>query len=194
MPREPFEDLPELIRGCRNGEDASWERFLIWFRCTAARVLSRFRNLSEVERGEAEDRARAKVSEEIISGGVRGATNWEIRGFVQTVVTNSARDVWRQRRPTEPLPPLLRDQDGPWPDRQAEFRAKLECLKKLIRAWPPQDQFIFMMKLEQVPAATIRVDLERLYGVFVTTGAVDVRFSRLRANVRDHCLGTMTDD
>jgi hypothetical protein len=149
----------------------------------------RFRNLTDVERGEAEDRARAKVSAEIMSGGVRGETNWEIRGFVQTVVTNSARDVWRQRRPEEPLPPLLRDQDGPWPDRWAELRAKLECSKKLMKTWPPPDQFIFMMKLEQVPASTIKLDLERLYGVFVTVGAVDVKFSRLRANVRDHCFG-----
>jgi hypothetical protein len=75
-----------------------------------------------------------------------------------------------------------------------EIRSKLECSKKLIRTWPPEDQFIFMMKLEQVPAATIKVDLERLYGVFVTIGAVDVKFSRLRASVRDHCLGSITDE
>ena len=57
-----------------------------------------------------------------------------------------------------------------------------------MRTWPPQDQFIFMMKLEQIPSAQIKMDLERVYGVFVTIGAVDVKFSRLRADVRDHCL------
>ncbi len=150
-------------------------------------MLARFPNLSELERGEAEDRARANVSERMLLGRVKGLTDWEIRGFVHTVLINCARDVWRQRRPAEPLPPRLRD-TGPRPDRQAELRAKLECAKKLMRTWPKQDQFIFMMKLEEVPAATIKTDLERLYGVFVTVGAVDVKFSRLRAAVRDHCL------
>ena len=186
VPGESFGDLPELIRRCRGGDAAGWAQFLVWFRLIAVRVLARFRNLSEVERGEAEDRARAKVFSEIMSGGIKGASNWEIRGFVHTVVTNTARDVWRQRRPVEPLPPLLRSGD-PWPDRRAELRVQLDCVKHLVWTWPPQDQFIFIMKLEQVPAATIKADLERLYGVFVTVGAVDVKFSRLRSHIRDEC-------
>src|SRR5262245_56165204 len=100
--RNQIEDLTELIRGCRTGDGLCWAQFLQWFGGAAKRVLNRFPNLSEYERSEAEDSARASLSSEIMSGRIRGSTHWEIRAFVQTVVTNCARDVWRKRRSSEP--------------------------------------------------------------------------------------------
>jgi hypothetical protein len=46
---------------------------------------------------------------------------------------------------------------------------------------------VFIMKLENVSAAAISADAERLYGLSLTSGAIDVKFSRLRAQLRQRC-------
>ena len=65
---------------------------------------------------------------------------------------------------------------------------KLECAEQVLQTWNADDRFIFVMKVERVTAGTIKADLERLFGVFITVGAVDVRFFRLRAELRRRCL------
>lgn len=160
----------------------------MWFRRLARRVLARFSDLTPLEREEAEDAARVKVALEISHHGITGTSSGEITNFAKRVVTNCARDIWKRRRLNEPLPPLLRD-EGPSPWEAAKFQGQLECAKSVLAAWSQENRWIFMMKLNNVTAATIKADLERLFGTYIAVESVDARFSRLRAELRRRCFG-----
>jgi hypothetical protein len=183
--------LCELIQECRAQDEAAWLEFQSRFARIADRVLGRFPNLSQLEREEAQDNARVSAALEINAGRVKATTDGAMVSFMKTVVVNAARDVWRRRRPNDPLPPVLRD-DGPSPAERAKFKAQLDCAERVIGTWNPDDRFIFAMKLEQVPSAVIKADLQRLFCLFITVEAVDVRYFRLRAKVRHEC-GTADD-
>jgi hypothetical protein len=153
----------------------------------AWRVLARFPALSPLEREEIEDGARVAVALAISEGRVRAGSDGEAVSYVRTVVTNAARDAWQRRRAEVPLPELLKD-GGASPQEQVDLASRLACVEQEIGSWSPDSRFIFMMKLEQVSTAGIKLDLERLFGVFVTTEAVDVRYFRLRSALRRACL------
>lgn len=179
-------DPQDLLRRCRESDEEAWSEVFHLFRRVARRVLNGFPNLTSAEREDAEDRALTTLVAEVQRDGLRGTSRGEMVAFVRVVVTNSARDAWRRRRPTEPLPPGLRE-DGPNPAHRTEIRSQLDCARAIIASWPPIDQFVFIMKLEDVSAAAISVDAERLYGMSLTSGAIDVKFSRLRAQLRQRC-------
>jgi len=185
--------LLDLIQRCRNHDEAAWAEFRAWFGRVAARVLSRFSNLTPVEREEAQDDARVKVALEIEAGRITAETDGGVVMFIRTVVLNTARDAWRRRRPNDPLPPMLRDQ-SPSPAEQARFKAQLDCIQALSETWSVDNRFVFGMKLQQVPSTIIKGDLERLFGLFITVEAVDVRFFRLRAELRRRCEIEDSDD
>jgi hypothetical protein len=127
------------------------------------------------------------VALEISGDRITATTDGAIVSFARTVIMNAARDVWRRRRPATSLPPLLRD-ESPSPAERAKSQAQIECAERVIRSWSPENRFLLMMKLEGVAAATIKTDLERLFGLFVSTETIDVRFFRLRGEVRQRCL------
>lgn len=181
-------DLPGLIRRCSANDEVAWEEFCSCFRRVTAGILSGFQNLHPVERELAGDNARANIVKAVLGGRIEGTTNGEILGFFQTVATNCARDVWRERHPTDPLPPLLRDLN-PSPFEAARSRAQLECVRKVMGSWPPDNQFLFVMKLDRVTTATIKADLERKFHVFISPEGVDTRFHRLREELRQRCEG-----
>lgn len=181
-------DLLDLLRRCQNHDEAAWQDFHLWFRRLARRVLTRFPDLSPLEREEAEDAARVKVALQISHDGITGTSSGEITNFGKRVVTNCARDIWKGRRPSEPLPPLLRD-GGPSPFEAAKFQAEIECARGLLAGWSQENRCIFMMKLDNIAAATIKADLGRLFGLYIAVESVDARFSRLRAELRQRCFG-----
>jgi len=178
--------LGELLERCREQDESAWAEFRSSFHRIALRVLARFRGLSRLEKEEAEDTARVAVAIEISEGRVKAKTDGEAVSYARTVVTNAARDVWRRRRPGAPLPMFLRD-GQPSPLDRASVAALLRRTKELIDSWSAENRFVFMMKLENVSTLAIKEDLERLFGVFLTPEAVDVRFFRLRAVVREYC-------
>lgn len=187
VPYSTSVDLLDVLRRCQNHDEAAWQVFHVWFRRLASRVLTRFPDLSPLEREEAEDAARVKVALEISHHGITGTSSGEITNFGKRVVTNCARDIWKRRRPTEPLPPLLRD-DGPSPFEAAKFQSEIECAKRVLAEWGQENRCIFMMKLDNIAAATIKADLERLFGLYIAIESVDARFSRLRAELRQRCF------
>jgi hypothetical protein len=151
-----------------------------------AGVLSGFQNLSPLERELAADNARANIISAMLEARIEGTTNGEILRFFQTVVTNCARDVWRERHPTEPLPPGLRDR-GASPLEAARSRMQLECVRKVMESWSADNRFLFVMKLNGVTTLAIKGDLEHRFRVFISPEAVDVRFHRLRQELRRRC-------
>lgn len=181
-------DLVELVRRCRDNDEDGWNEFNRWFGRLADRVLSRFSLMSPVEREEARDAARVRFALEISRDSLRATSSGEVANYGKVVVLNCGRTVWRRRRPQETLPVLLRE-TGPSPAERARHDAELDCIRRRLASWNPENRWLFMMKVEQVPAAAIKADLERLFGTFVSTGAVDVRFSRLRSELRRECGG-----
>ena len=179
--------IAELFDRCRKSDEAAWAEFRPWFRRLAARVLGGFASLSPIEREEVEDFARVAVTMAIAEGRIKAKTDGEAVGYVRTVVTNAARDAWRRHRADEPLPLVLQDH-GPSLAERLDQRGQLECVEKVIASWTADNRFVFMMKLEGVSTAAIKADLERLFGIFVTTQAVDVRYFRLRNALRRACL------
>ena len=179
--------IVELFGRCRKSDEAAWAEFRPWFRRVATRVLGRFATLSPVEREQVEDFARVAVAMAISEGRINAQTDGEAVSYVRTVVTNAARDAWRRHRAEEPLPLLLRD-NRPSAHERLDQTGRLQCVEKVIASWTADNRFVFMMKLESVSTAAIKADLERLFGLFVTTEAVDVRFFRLRNALRRACL------
>ncbi len=179
--------IVELLGRCRKSDEAAWAEFRPWFRRVATRVLGRFTTLSPVEREEVEDFARVAVAMAISEGRVKAQTDGEAVSYVRTVVTNAARDAWRRHRAEDPLPLLLRD-NRPSAHERLDQTGRLECVERVIASWTADNRFVFMMKLESVSTAAIKADLERLFGLFVTTQAVDVRYFRLRNALRRACL------
>jgi DNA-directed RNA polymerase specialized sigma24 family protein len=176
-----------LLDRCRKSDEAAWVEFRPWFRRVATRVLGRFATLSPVEREEVEDFARVAVAMAISEGRINAKTDGEAMSYVRTVVTNAARDAWRRHRAEDPLPLLLRD-NRPSAHERLDQTGRLECVEKVVASWTADNRFVFMMKLESVSTAAIKADLERLFGIFVTTQAVDVRYFRLRNALRRACL------
>lgn len=185
----PLLDLPGLLRRCRVNDEAAWEEVYVCLRRVTAGVLSGFQNLSPIERELAGENARANIIGAALEGRIGGTTNGEILRFFQGVVTNCARDVWRGRHPTEPLPPLLRD-CSPSPLEATRARAQLDCVRKAVQSWPSDNRFLFVMKVNGVTTAAIKADLERRFHVFISLEAVDTRFHRLREELRRRCEGT----
>lgn len=156
-------------------------------------MLGQFGNLTPLEREEAQDDARVRIALEIEGQRIKAETDGAAVSFMRTVVTNAARDIWRRRRPHEPLPPLLRD-GGPSPAERARDRATLQCIERLAQSWSLENRLIFALKLEGTPSTAICADLDRLCGLAISVEAVDVRFSRLRAELRRLCGEDAADD
>lgn len=175
--------LVDLLRRCRAQEESAWTEFRGWFHGLAARVLARFANLTPLEREEAEDMARVSIALEVGDGRVKAEGDGAVVGYARIVLANAARDVWRRRRPQEPLPPDLGDR-SPTPAERAAVRAELARLERRIGAWSAEDRFIFVMKLDGASTATIQADLARLFGRHVSPEAIDVRVHRLRGALR----------
>jgi len=187
--QRPTIDLPGLLRRCRASDDSAWEECYACVRRVTAGVLSGFQNLSPLERELAADNARANIISAMLEARIQGTTNGEILRFFQTVVTNCARDVWRERHPTDPLPPGLRDR-SPSPLEAARSRMQLECVRKVMESWSEDNRFLLVMKLNRVSTVDIKTDLERRFHKFISPEAVDVRFHRLRQEPRRQCEGT----
>lgn len=162
-----------------------------WIQRLAGRVLSRFPDLTPLEREIAVDTARVNLSLAITQSRISGTSNGQLTNFAKTIVRNCAHDIWRQNRRQR-----LRDNDlsvesfrgrGVQPSEVARLKAQLECARHLIESWSPRERFVFTMKLQDVSASTIKADLERLFGEFIAVGSVDVLFSRLRGKVRQQC-------
>ena len=181
-----FPDLPGILRRCQANEEAAWEEFCSCLRRVTIGVLSRFQNLTPIERELAGEQARAHILDAALEGRIEGATNGQLLRFLRTVVINCARDVWRQRHPMETLPDNLRDRN-PSPAEAAATRAQLNCVRKIMQSWTPDNRFIFLMKLNRVSAAGIKTDLERIFHVAIGTEAIDTRFHRLREELRRRC-------
>lgn len=186
------QQLCRLLERCHEQDEGAWAEFHPRFHRLAAQVLARFSNLTPLEREEAEDAARVAVALEINKGQMKATTDGAAIGFMRAVLTNAARDVWRRRRPSDPLPSTVAaDAPSPWDETQS--RVQLEGVERAIQSWSAENRFVFMMKLQEVSAATIKADLERLFGLFITTEAVDVRYFRLRQELRRRC-GDATRD
>ena len=186
MGARPAFDLPALLRRCLANDEAAWGECYACVRRVSAGILSRFQNLSPVERELAGDNARAKIVGAIVEGRVEGGTTGEILKFFQTVVTNCAHDAWRTRHRADPLPPTLQDQT-PSPFEAARSRAQLECVDKVVHSWSADDRFLLIMKVNGVTTASIKTDLERRFHVFISSEAIDTRFHRLREQLRQRC-------
>jgi hypothetical protein len=181
-------DLADLLERCRLRDETAWHAFHEWYGRLARRVLARYPTLTPVEREEAQDAARVRLAVQISDGKVRGTTGGEITNFAKVLLVNCARDVWKRKRPMEPLPPFLRD-EGPSPWETARFSAQLDCARQLIDSWSADDRLIFLMKQENVSASLIKADVARLFGFFISEAAVDTRVYRLRNELRRHCFG-----
>jgi DNA-directed RNA polymerase specialized sigma24 family protein len=179
-------DLLAMIDGCKRDESASWEAFLPWFSRVSRHVLAGFPKLHLLEREEVADEARRKVWAEIRAGRFQATYPGEVVNFVRVVVRREALDLLRSRNVHRELSPALPEQNV-LPAARAELRVRVDCLQALLITWSEQDRFIFMMKLNAVPAATIRDELAQYFGVHVEPETIDVRFVRLRRNALKAC-------
>ncbi len=186
MGARPAFDLPALLRRCLASDETAWEECYACIRRVSAGILSRFQNLSPVEREMAGDNARANIVSAILDGRIERGTNGEILGFFRTVVTNCAHDAWRARHPAGPLHPTLQDR-APSPFEAARSKAQLDCVHKVVQSWSADDRFLLIMKVNGVTTATIKTDLERMFHVFISSEAIDTRCHRLREQLRQRC-------
>jgi len=103
--------------------------------------------------------------------------------YARVVIVNAARDVWRRRRPSEPLPFEVHD-GAPSAMELASLRSAVDRIERAVHGWTTEDRFVFVMKLDGFSTAAIRADLARRFGTYVSAEAIDVRFHRLRKTLR----------
>lgn len=180
------DDARELLRRCRQDEEEAWHTLRQLFERVARRVLAnKFSTFTLTEREDAEGRALVRVIAAIQHDRVRAASRFQLIEFMRIVVTNCARDVWRKRQPTEPLPTDT-VAGGPDPGDEAQLQRRLDCVIETIRTWPFVDRFVFEMKLANASAATISAEAKG-FGLSLSSGAVHLKWFRLVRKLRRRC-------
>jgi hypothetical protein len=180
-------DLLVMVEGCRQGDPASWEAFLIWFSALSGRVLAGFPNLHPLEREEAAAEARLKLVAEIQAHRLKADYPGEVVNFARLVVKRQALDLLRTRPPRADLPTQIASAEVS-PSTSAESRLRLECLERLLNhQWSAENRFIFLMKINDVPSTRIQTELASSFGVHIEPGTIDVRFHRLRREALKAC-------
>jgi DNA-directed RNA polymerase specialized sigma24 family protein len=124
-----------------------------------------------------------------------GTSDLEIAAYFRTAVRNRALNFLRARRQRPDAPggrgrAADHETDDPLdalqcPEPDPEQRAMLEAAIGCINGWSAQDRFLFLEKLQGVPATEIKKALEAApFRTFLAAATIDTRFHRLQSRLR----------
>ena len=191
-------ELRCLLDSCRADQPAAWERFTSLVHSRARATLASFGSLSRADRDDVIGASLDRLLSVIRCGGIRGRSNSEIDAYVCRVVQRQALNLLRSRDRYRDANELriggcgdhetengdVAD-DRPSQDRCAITSERLRRALKLLETWDHADQYLFLAKINGVPAKEIRQGL-RQFGDVVALATVDTRFHRLRAELVRH--------
>jgi DNA-directed RNA polymerase specialized sigma24 family protein len=198
-------ELRGLVERCRTEEALAWEHFAAWVKRRGWVVL---RGVGGLVRADGED-AVADALKSLVAavrrGRIRGVSNAEIDAYVCAAVRHRALNLVRGRArrsvgegATNSLGHSARDR-GPGreaadetsgQDARAVAAELLARAEHLLLTWPAADRYLFLAKLNGVPAKVIQATLERPpFLSFAAVTTVDARFHRLRKRLIAYVLG-----
>jgi DNA-directed RNA polymerase specialized sigma24 family protein len=194
------EDLRCLLDRCRAEESPAWELFTQWVRTRAAAILKAFGNLSKADR---EDVAAATLNQlfrVVRHDRICGSSNAEIHGYIRATIRNQALNLLRTRAQSpeigehagwdsgdgEPRNSEIAD-ERPSQDKRAIMSQQLARVHDLLQSWAAADRYLFLAKINGVPAKTIQQTLAQPpFDTRMATATVDTRFHRLRRCLLNH--------
>lgn len=187
-------ELWRLIDRCRRDDLGAWEVLYGVVRRVAAPVLATFR-IRDADREDILASLWEPIMRALKRGQPTGASDLEIAAYFRAAVRNRALNFLRARRTrpdaTDRRAPSADDEaDDPLdalrcPDPDPEQRALLEAAIRCIEGWSGHDRFIFLEKLQGVPATEIKSALEAPpFRTFLAPATIDTRFHRLQSRLR----------
>jgi DNA-directed RNA polymerase specialized sigma24 family protein len=187
-------ELWRLVDRCRRDDEGAWEVLYGVVRRVAAPVLATFR-IRDTDREDILASLWEPVMRAVKLGQPTGTSDLEIAAYFRTAVRNRALNFLRARRQRPDAPggrgrAADHETDDPLdalqcPEPDPEQRAMLEAAIGCINGWSAQDRFLFLEKLQGVPATEIKKALEAApFRTFLAAATIDTRFHRLQSRLR----------
>jgi DNA-directed RNA polymerase specialized sigma24 family protein len=185
-------ELHALLERCRANDGTAWERFAGWVTTRGRVILGGVDRLSQADGEDAVAETLRSLVTAVRRGEIRGASNAEIDAYVCTAIRRRALNVLRARArrrevdaSTAPPAEVIQD-DISWQDARAIAAEQLDRVEARLQAWPAEDRYLFIAKLNGVSAGVIRQTLEQPpFGHFIALATIDTRFHRLRQRLLD---------
>jgi DNA-directed RNA polymerase specialized sigma24 family protein len=160
-------ELYDLLKRCADGDAAAWVAFTEWVGIRARAVLRAFEKLRATDREDVVAETLKSLMVAIRCAQIRGNTNGEIDSYVCRSLRNQALNVLRSHARRREAGESI--SEGHDPDTEAEavetsseqerravLAELLEKTEKLLMTWSPEDQYLFLAKLNGVAAQDIR--------------------------------------
>jgi DNA-directed RNA polymerase specialized sigma24 family protein len=191
-------ELRCLLERCRAEETAAWELFTQWIRTRAAATLRAIGSLSRADREDVVAATLNQLLRVVRRDGIGGSRNREIHAYVRATIRNQAlsllraqsRDIGKQN---------VWDSDGgelrnneiaderPSQDARAIISEQLGRAHDVLESWAAADRYLFLAKINGVPARIIQQTLAQSpFNTRMAIATVDTRFHRLRRCLMSH--------
>jgi len=192
-------ELRCLLERCRAEETAAWEAFTHWIRTRAAAILRAIGSLSKADREDVVAATLNQLLRVVRQDGIAGSSNAEIHAYVRTTIRNQAFSLLRARTQSsaigeqaawcsgdgEPRHGEIAD-ERPSQDARVIMSEQLARVHDQLRSWPAADRYLFLAKINGVPARTIQQTLAQPpFDTRMAIATVDTRFHRLRRCLMD---------
>ena len=203
--RSPSIDrLSSVLQRCRVDDQEAWEALARWVGRRGRAVLFSMRHLSRADREDVVADTLGGLVGVVRRGAIIGDSDAEIDGYVCAAIRNRALNALRRglrRRRAGEVGVGTREgyasgyaavfdvkDDGPLQDARAIADQVLGQSHGMLSSWPPTDRYIFLAKLQRVPARVIQHALAQPpFSTCKSTSAIDTQFHRLRARLVHRC-------
>ena len=193
-------ELRSLLQRCRADETAAWERFTHWVGVRGKAILGPLGSLSRADRDDIVAAGLNQLVPIVREDRIRGDSNAEIDAYVCAVIRNQGLNFLRRRlrhreggasdagTPGAAEPPHrdIADERSAQ-DVRAMASEQLGRAHKLMQSWALEDRYLFLAKINGVPARIIQRTLNAPpFGTDMALRTADTRFHRLRARLMRH--------
>jgi DNA-directed RNA polymerase specialized sigma24 family protein len=193
-------ELRGLLDRCRSEESLAWEAFTAWTRSRAAAILRAIGKLSRADREDIVAATLNQLFRVVRHDGISGNSDAEIHAYVRTTIRNQALNLLRARAQSleaaeqsiweshdgEPQNGEVTD-ERPSQDARAIVSEQLGRVQDLLQSWAAADRYLFLAKVNGVPARTIQQTLARPpFETRLALATVNTRFHRLRRCLMSH--------
>lgn len=193
-------ELRGLLERCRSEEPRAWELFTDWIQSRAGAILRAIGKLSKADREDVVAATLNQLFRVVRHDGISGSSNAEIHAYVRATIRNQALNLLRTRAQSpesaehaawysgdvEPRSSEIAD-EGPPQDARAIMSEQLARVHALLQSWPAAERYLFLAKVNGVPARVIQQTLAQPpFDTRMAIATVDTRFHRLRRSLMNH--------
>jgi DNA-directed RNA polymerase specialized sigma24 family protein len=190
-------ELRSLLDRCRSEESLAWEAFTAWTRSRAAAILRAIGKLSTADREDVVAATLNQLFRVVRHDGISGKSDAEIHAYMRAAIRNQALNLLRARAQSpatgeqaawdahggEPQTGEAAD-ERPAQDARVIMSEQLGRVHDLLQSWTAADRYLFLAKINGVPARMIQQTLGAPpFETRVALATVNTRFHRLRRSL-----------